>query len=99
MLDRRLDESHVAHLATGQVENAGSLIDFCGARGIQITRHYPILDSDQIGLRTSNENINTPKAKNHCEKVINLPIYPNLKLNQQESVISAISEWYKTNVK
>ncbi len=99
MLDRSLDESHVAHLATGQVDKASSLIDFCGERGIQITRHYPILDSDQNGLRTSNENVDTPKAKNHCEKVVNLPIYPNLKLHQQESVISAVIEWCKISVK
>lgn len=99
MLDRILDESHVAHLATGTVDKASSLIDFCGERGIQITRHYPILDSDQTGLHVSNEGVHTPKAKNHCEKVVNLPIYPNLKLDQQELVISAVIGWSKSIAK
>ena len=99
MLDRSLDKSHVAHLATGQVDNVRSLVDFCGERGIQITRHYPILDSDQNGLCASKESVDTPKARNHCEKVVNLPIYPNLKVDQQESVISAVVEWCKLSVK
>ena len=99
MLDRSLDESHVAHLATGQVDKVSSLVDFCGERGIQISRHYPILDSDQNGLCASNESVDTPKARNHCEKVVNLPIYPNLKVDQQESVISAVVEWCKLSVK
>ncbi len=99
MLDLDVDESHVAHLATGHVDHASSLIDFCADRAIQITQHYPILDSDQPGLQTTDQNVDTPYAKNHCNKVVNFPIYPSLKPSQQNSVISAVIEWCEKNAK
>lgn len=95
MIDKIVDESHVGHLASARVLNPEEFQEFCKNRGVQVTRHYPFQDSDQKGLLIGAVGINTPRAKLHCEEVVNLPIYPELTERQLSKVVETVLEWYE----
>ena len=96
MIDNDVADSHVGHLASARVANPGKFLEFCKSNGVQITRHYPHQDSDQKGLNSGEIEVNTPRAKLHCEEVVNLPIYPELTEAQISKVIETVLGWYES---
>jgi len=95
MIDKNATDSHVGHLASGRVANPEGFIEFCKNRGVQVSRHYPHLDSDQRGLFAGEAEVNTPFAAGHCAEVVNLPIYPGLQEKQVDKVISTVLAWHE----
>ncbi|WP_190277006.1 DegT/DnrJ/EryC1/StrS family aminotransferase [Candidatus Planktophila sulfonica] len=95
--DRSVALDNVAHLAVGVCENPTEMINFFGAEGVELTRHYPIPDSLQEGLNYLGVDKATPTSHRLCKQVVSLPIYPWLTDEQVNLVCIVAQKWSGSN--
>ncbi|MEC0140615.1 dTDP-4-amino-4,6-dideoxygalactose transaminase [Paenibacillus macerans] len=92
------DVSHNAHmfyLKTSNLEERTNLIAYLKSKGIQTVFHYVPLHSSQAGMEfgemTGQDNFTTIES----ERLVRLPLYYNINLEEINIVINEINEFYK----
>ncbi len=96
---KQINADNVAHLAVGISKTPEKMIEYFADKGIELTRHYPLQDSQQLGLNQNGSTLNTDTAKWLCESVVSLPIYPWLSDEQVSHVCNSLVEWGKSDFK
>lgn len=95
----QLNADNVAHLAVGVSKTPEKMIKYFADQGIELTRHYPFQDSQQLGLNQKGISLNTDTAKWLCKSVVSLPIYPWMSDEQVSHVCNSLVEWGKIESK
>lgn len=90
---------HVYHIYAVRVQNRDAIKDALAKKGIFCGIHYPI----PVHLQDAYQTLNLPKgsfpaAEKHAEELLSLPMYPELKSEQIEFVVSEISQYLCGNV-
>lgn len=88
---------HNFHMFYVKVKNQkvrGELIDFCISSGVKVCSHYEPLHQSKY-YRLNNELINLPNTENANSSIIRLPLFFDLKIEEQERVITAILNYIK----
>ena len=96
---KQINLDNVAHLAVGITKTPEKMIGFFADRSIELTRHYPVQDSQQAGLNGNGSILNTDTAKWLCGSVVSLPIYPWMSDEQVTHVCNSLVEWGKSEPK
>ncbi len=96
---KQINADNVAHLAVGISKTPEKMIKYFADKGIELTRHYPLQDSQQLGLNQNGNTLNTDTAKWLCESVVSLPIYPWMSDEQVSHVCNSLLEWGKSDSK
>jgi len=90
-----VSQENVVHLAVGTYDTPEDMISFFKTNGVELTRHYPIRDSDQKGLNYLGVDLPTPLSQKLCNTVISVPLYPWLTDDQISHVCASLEEWGK----
>lgn len=86
------DES-VYHLFVAYVENRDAVRAALEARGVQTAVHYPMpLHLQQAYAPLGHKRSSFPNAERACERVLGLPIFPEMKMEQVEYAAKALAE-------
>ena len=89
-------QSHVYHLYVIETMDRNNLIDYLKTREIIAGIHYPVPVHQQPAYSkfstAKNSLLNTERL---VDRVISLPIYPELSLVDQKKVISAIRDFFR----
>jgi dTDP-4-amino-4,6-dideoxygalactose transaminase len=90
---------HVYHLYVIQAEDREALRDHLAQRGIETGLHYPIPLHQQeayasLGYRTGD----FPVTEQATQRILSLPMYPDMSLEAADYVSDAIIEWAKGRV-
>ncbi|MEE9552886.1 MAG: DegT/DnrJ/EryC1/StrS family aminotransferase [candidate division Zixibacteria bacterium] len=87
---------HIYHQYTLIVENREGLKAFLKQREIGLDTYYPLpLHLQECYAELGYKKGDIPIAENLAEKVISLPIFPELTELEQEYVVDSIKEFYK----
>ncbi|WML46114.1 DegT/DnrJ/EryC1/StrS family aminotransferase [Neobacillus sp. PS3-40] len=86
---------HVFHQYTIRVENRDELQKFLNDQGVQTMIYYPL----PLHLQPVFENLgykkgDLPVAEKAANEALSLPMFPELKTEQQEYVVAKIAEFY-----
>ncbi|MBV9332755.1 MAG: DegT/DnrJ/EryC1/StrS family aminotransferase [Candidatus Eremiobacteraeota bacterium] len=86
------DEGHVYHLYVIEVEQRGRVAEALRERGIQTGIHYPI----PIHLQPAYSDLNLgrgafPRTEQSAERVLSLPMFPELTQEQIDLVVDALA--------
>lgn len=77
-------------------EQRDKLIEFLTEKGIETKIHYPIpIHLQKVGLELGYKKGDFPVAEEICDKMVSLPIYPELTNDQIEFVVDGIKEFYQ----
>lgn len=85
---------HVYHLYVIQVEHRDLYQEYLSEQGIQTSVHYPDalpLMKAYEGYHYSSEDI--PRASSNTQKILSLPIFPELTREEVEYVVQSIAEF------
>jgi dTDP-4-amino-4,6-dideoxygalactose transaminase len=90
---------HVYHLYVIQAEDREALRDYLAQRGIETGLHYPIpLHQSEayasLGYRTGD----FPVTEKLAQRIVSLPMYPDMSLEAADYVADAIIAWAKARV-
>jgi dTDP-4-amino-4,6-dideoxygalactose transaminase len=85
-------ESHVYHLYVIQHLERTRLRNYLAKLGIETMIHYPYLLHQQTLFRRS-EQISLPVAENVGERILSLPLYPQLSAEEVSAVCDAVIEF------
>jgi dTDP-3-amino-3,4,6-trideoxy-alpha-D-glucose transaminase len=83
------DDGHVRHLYVIQHPERDRLRAHLSARGIEALVHYPFLLHQQPLLHSSTQSA-LPTAEKVAPRLLSLPLYPQLKMEEAHAVVSAI---------
>lgn len=87
---------HVFHQYTIRVQNRDQLQQFLKEEGIATMIYYPLpLHLQPVFSDLGYKEGDFPNAEKACKEVLSLPMYPELKTEQQEYVVSKIAEFYQ----
>lgn len=94
----RKDAKHVFHLYVVRVENREELIGYLNEKGISTSIHYPtplpFLEAyNYLGYKKSD----FPVANRYRNKILSLPMFPELSEQQINYVVERIKEFYEHN--
>ncbi|HKD35049.1 MAG TPA: DegT/DnrJ/EryC1/StrS family aminotransferase [Gaiellaceae bacterium] len=89
------NSSPVWHLFVVRTADPAALADYLRSRGIATGRHYP----DAVHLTEAYrwlgyEPGSFPIAERHAERVLSLPIFPGMSIDDAEAVVSAVSAFF-----
>lgn len=85
----------VFHLFVIQVENQNKLIDYLREGGVMASIHYPLPIHLQPGYKDRIVNSKDMKVtENIVNKIVSLPIYPELAMIDAKKVTNLIAEFY-----
>jgi dTDP-4-amino-4,6-dideoxygalactose transaminase len=89
------DSSPVWHLFVIRTERPLELADHLRERGIGTGRHYP----DPVHLTDAYAHLGHrrgafPVSERHAERLLSLPMFPGMTVEQAESVVAAVSEFF-----
>ena len=87
--------THVYHLFIIQTENRDGLQRYLREQGIQTLIHYPI----PIHLQPAYEQLGYrrgafPAAERLADRMLSLPMFPEMQLHQLQRVVGAIRSWF-----
>lgn len=87
--------SHIHHLFMIETRSRDALQQFLGARGIQTGIHYPV----PIHLQPAYQDLEYakgafPAAEELAERILSLPMYPELLPQQIEEVVAAVKAFF-----
>jgi aminotransferase EvaB len=85
----KFDFGNVAHLAVLLLPNElprDVFRNYLKEMGVQTDVHYPVLDTEQIGLRTSNVNISLQNSLSANNRIVSIPLFPGLLSEEVEHV-------------
>jgi len=89
----RVAEAHVYHLYVVQSERRQKLRDHLVRCGIETMIHYPFLVHSQPLFRHNGSPNNVPVAESAAERILSLPLYPQLREDEIQAVIEAVSNF------
>ena len=90
------DKSHVFNNYVIRVQRRDELKQFLGGQGIQTEIYYPLpLHLQACFASLGYGKGDFPQAELAAGQVLALPIYPELKSSQQESVVGEINKFYR----
>ena len=97
VLPRKMDgNGHVYHLFIVQVENREAFMDALKKEGISTGIHYPIpLPSQRAYSYLGHEAGDFPVAERLAERIVSLPMFPELREDQLEKIVSVIHGFYE----
>jgi dTDP-4-amino-4,6-dideoxygalactose transaminase len=86
---------HVFHQYTIRVPKRDELQQFLNSHGISTMVYYPKpLHLQPVFSELGYKEGDLPETEKACAEVLSLPMFPELKLEQQEYVVSKIKEFY-----
>ncbi|MBD1382999.1 DegT/DnrJ/EryC1/StrS family aminotransferase [Metabacillus arenae] len=89
---------HIFHQYTIRVPKRDELQAFLKDQGVATMIYYPkSLHLQPVFAELGYKEGDLPVTEKATEEVLSLPIFPELKLEQQEYVVSKIKEFYSTN--
>ena len=83
----------VAHLFVVLSDNRKELIDYLAKHKIQSAIHYPIADHKQKIYENRFKDIKLPITEDSVGKILSLPIYPGMKQEDINHVITAVTSF------
>ncbi|KZP55773.1 DegT/DnrJ/EryC1/StrS family aminotransferase [Enterobacter ludwigii] len=86
------EENHVWHLFVIQTSTRESLVEHLRSKGIETLIHYPLPPHKQNAY-TEYNHITLPVTEEIHEKVLSLPIDPNMSVQDVDMVIKAVNEF------
>jgi dTDP-4-amino-4,6-dideoxygalactose transaminase len=87
---------HVFHQYTIQVENRDELQKFLNEQGVSTMIYYPLpLHLQPVFKDLGYKEGDLPLAEKVAKKALSLPMFPELKVEQQEYVVAKIAEFFK----
>jgi dTDP-4-amino-4,6-dideoxygalactose transaminase len=89
--------SHVFNNYVVRVERRDELKQFLGRYGIQSEIYYPLpLHLQNCFAHLGYKKGDFPNAETLAEQVLALPLYPEITVEQQETVVEAVSAFYRS---
>jgi dTDP-4-amino-4,6-dideoxygalactose transaminase len=93
--EEQLHEHHVYQTYIIQTDERDKLHLFLRENGVEALIHYP----KALHLQPAAQNLNLPAgsfpiAEHACDRIISLPLYPELETGSQEKVISLIKSFF-----
>lgn len=90
---------HIYHLYVVQAEDRDSLRDHLTQRGIETGLHYPIpLHMQEAYLSLGYHKGDFPVTEHVTERIVSLPMYPDMPVEAVDYVSDAILEWVQGRV-
>jgi len=90
----RKNSTHVFHLYVIQTEKRNELKKYLLKKEIQTSIHYPLPINQQPYFQNIVGDISLPLTEKVADKILSLPIYPELSLLEQEIIIDAIWDFF-----
>jgi len=85
---------HVYHVYAIRTPDRDGLQSFLSERGIGTGIHYPIPVHMQKAFAELGHGAGDfPQSESAADEVLSLPMYPELRADEQEEVVAAIAEW------
>ena len=84
---------NVAHLAVVEAPDSmgrNRLIQHMKEHGIQTGIHYPILDSNQLGLPDMAQTATLPNSISSVDRIVSIPLFPELSDNEIGAICDAL---------
>jgi len=85
--------AHVYHLYVVQSARRQDLRDYLAQRGIETMIHYPFLIHAQPLFSHTGSQNDVPEAERAAERILSLPLYPQLLEEELQAVIDAVLEF------
>lgn len=90
------NNTHVFHLYIIRTQHKNELIQFLKTKGIQTGNHFPT----PLAFLECYKDLNykrgsLPVSENICDQSVALPLFPEITLEEQKYVVSAIKEFYR----
>jgi dTDP-4-amino-4,6-dideoxygalactose transaminase len=93
--NREDHESHVFHLYVIECEQREGLAQFLSKKGIQTGIHYPVPIHMHPSMANADFQKGTcPVAENLSDRILSLPMFPEISNNQLDHVIASIIKFY-----
>ena len=87
--------AHMYYIKTKDLETRGKLIDFLAKREIHTVFHYVPLHSAPAGQKFGHFHGEDKYTTKESERLLRLPMYYQLKEEDQEQVVKAVKEFYE----
>ena len=87
--------AHMYYIKTRDLETRGRLIDFLAKREIHTVFHYVPLHSAPAGQKFGRFHGEDKYTTKESERLLRLPMYYQLKEEDQEQVVKAVKEFYE----
>ena len=87
--------AHMYYIKTKDLETRGKLIDFLAKREIHTVFHYVPLHSAPAGQKFGRFHGEDKYTTKESERLLRLPMYYQLKEEDQEQVVKAVKEFYE----
>ena len=87
--------AHMYYIKTKDLETRGRLIDFLAKREIHTVFHYVPLHSAPAGQKFGRFHGEDKYTTKESERLLRLPMYYQLKEEDQEQVVKAVKEFYE----
>lgn len=84
--------AHVFHVFAVRIENRSKFQEYLLDQGIQTLIHYPIPPHKQEAMKEF-ENMSFPICELIHEQIVSIPIYPSLRMDEQELIVSKINKF------
>jgi dTDP-4-amino-4,6-dideoxygalactose transaminase len=93
------ESRHVYHLYVIQVEDRDSLRDHLTQRGIETGLHYPVPLHMQEAYASLGYRVGDfPVTERLTQRIVSLPMYPEMPLEAADYVCDAVLEWARTRM-
>ena len=90
---KRPDCKHVYHLYVIEVENRDVLVEYLLSKGIKVGVHYPVPAHKMPAFAVDFKGV-LPQTEFIVDRVISLPVYPELDQTEQEKIVLNIEEFF-----
>ncbi|MHC4074850.1 MAG: dTDP-4-amino-4,6-dideoxygalactose transaminase [Planctomycetota bacterium] len=87
---------HMFYMILPSYEDRQAFIAFLKSQGIHSVFHYLPLHLSPIGIQLAGEKNDCPVTENISDRLVRLPFYNELTEEQQEGVVGAIHNFYKS---
>jgi len=93
VLPGALPSRHLFPVVARSAQERQSLQDALASRGVETLIHYPIAMPDQRATAPEWVRGEYPNARQLCQSLVSLPLYPELELDEVDAVLAAIRNW------
>lgn len=85
--------AHLFWLLLPEHVERSSFVSHCGAQGVQVARHFGSLPRSGYGRSIADPADKCPVSERFAEKLVRLPLHPNLDDNDVERVLDAVESF------